>query len=282
MAEIGRSKEHLQIEVEDSHGENRRVLFWQGAGRELPEDKFDLAFSVRTSNFKGKSELTLEWIGYRQKIEPAVEIRDRSNIQIIDFRNTVETEENINKLASQPGVVIFKEGLNFRSMPGYDRLGIKSANHLVIVTPPASYSLMKGIIIKSQPKKITLFAFDPRSDTIETFIPALVGLIKYSINKKNGYFDLMKISAALSHEPSTVEKGLIWLEARGEIRINKENMIISESHEKPNPVKIDQFESELRIMLDETAAFRAYYQRADAEALIAGNFSTTRKRSSQK
>ncbi len=43
---VGRSGEHLRLTVENAEGTSQTVLWWQGAGRGLPEGRFDLAYIV--------------------------------------------------------------------------------------------------------------------------------------------------------------------------------------------------------------------------------------------
>ena len=46
---IGRTGEHLQVLVEDTRGQTRRVIWWQGEQGLLPSGRFDLAYTLRPS-----------------------------------------------------------------------------------------------------------------------------------------------------------------------------------------------------------------------------------------
>jgi single-stranded-DNA-specific exonuclease len=58
VAEIGKTKEHLRLAVEDENGNVQRVLWWGGAGEDLPETgtQIDIAYSVRASTFRGENK----------------------------------------------------------------------------------------------------------------------------------------------------------------------------------------------------------------------------------
>ena len=71
--EIGRNGKHLQLILEDDSGMTQKVVWWQGVGWPLPQGKFDLAYVVRSSNYRGKSEVQVEWIDARQIEVPAAE-----------------------------------------------------------------------------------------------------------------------------------------------------------------------------------------------------------------
>ena len=53
---LGRRGDHLQLEVEDQGGNRQRVIWWRGAGRGLPGGRFDLAYTLRASSYKGQRE----------------------------------------------------------------------------------------------------------------------------------------------------------------------------------------------------------------------------------
>ena len=64
-AAVGRAGEHLQLTIEDELGHTQHSIWWQGAGFSLPESKFDLAYSVRASTYRGQRDVQIEWIDYR-------------------------------------------------------------------------------------------------------------------------------------------------------------------------------------------------------------------------
>ena len=53
---LGRRGEHLQVEVEDERGHRQRVIWWRGAGKDLPRGRFDLAYTLRTRVYRGEPE----------------------------------------------------------------------------------------------------------------------------------------------------------------------------------------------------------------------------------
>ncbi len=52
-SQLGRRGDHLQLRIEDEQGNRQRVVWWRGAGQYLPMGQFDLAYTVRTSTYKG-------------------------------------------------------------------------------------------------------------------------------------------------------------------------------------------------------------------------------------
>ncbi len=267
--EIGRTKEHLQLTIEDSEGDQRRILFWHGVDQQLPEGKFDLAYSIRTSDFKGKNELTLEWVDSRQNESQSIKMDGRSKFKLVDLRSLPNPEREINKLAFQPGVTIFQEEIIDGHSLGKDRLDIGPTKHLVILTPPPSLSTLKEIIFLSNPETITFCAIDTRPVTVESFLADLMGLIRFAINKKAGQLDIQRFSARLSQNPITIQRGMDLLVEKGIISLEKGKVIESEIKMPKNMVEVTRIEVELKGLLEETAAFREFYKRAAPEDLVA-------------
>ncbi len=89
---------------------------------------------------------------------------------------------------------------------------------------------------------------------------------------KYNWGDLDKaLSAATGQREATVRSGLDWLAARGDIRYSfdaQDGLILSGGGEA-NAEARDLAMRRMTILLDETAAYRAYYRRADASWLLA-------------
>ncbi len=96
IATIGKAKEHLRLNVEDENGNVQSVLWWGGAGGELPEEgsKFDIAYSMRASSFRGVKQVTLQFEEFRIVEEAPPELKKRK-IEIIDYRLQVEKFESL-------------------------------------------------------------------------------------------------------------------------------------------------------------------------------------------
>ena len=85
-ASVGRGEEHLLLTVEDEDERAQRVVWWQGAGNPLPEGRFDLAYSVRASTYRGQRDVQVEWIDARPVSAAAVEVV-APQLQVVDYRH---------------------------------------------------------------------------------------------------------------------------------------------------------------------------------------------------
>ncbi|NIV39388.1 MAG: hypothetical protein GWN58_61245, partial [Anaerolineae bacterium] len=92
---IGRTKEHLRLTVEDETEKSQTVFWWQGADQPLPQGTFDLALTVRASDYRGRAEVQVEWLDARQQEPDIVEVEPEPAIEIRDYRK-----------ASDPGTIL--------------------------------------------------------------------------------------------------------------------------------------------------------------------------------
>src|SRR6185503_15735525 len=126
--------------VEDESGNVQSILWWGGAGGELPEEgsKFDIAYSLRASTFRGEKQVTLQFEEFRIVEEAPVELKTRA-IEVMDYR--LESASRLAKLQEESAVIqIWAEGAD-RSK-GKSRLELEQADEFAIyTTPPSSAEL---------------------------------------------------------------------------------------------------------------------------------------------
>ena len=150
VSTIGKGKEHLRLNVEDENGNKQSVLWWNGSGEELPEgeSKFDIAYSLRASTFRGEKQITLQFEGFRVVEEKPVEIQE-SKIEIRDMRLQPSL------LNLQPSTLIWAEGPD-RAV-GAPRFELEQADELSIYTTPPSSTLLREVLEVVKPKIIYAF-----------------------------------------------------------------------------------------------------------------------------
>ena len=112
---LGRRGEHLQVEIEDEAGERKRVIWWRGAAADLPSGRFDLAYTLRTSTFKGQREALVEWLDYRALSTALPDLQSAEpTYDLIDFRGSglpqSDLEGCIRALSELPDLVGSRQG----------------------------------------------------------------------------------------------------------------------------------------------------------------------------
>ena len=269
-APIGKNKEHLLLTVEDTNGIFQRVIWWQGAISELPSTRFDLAFTARMSNYRGQSEVQLEWVAART-IEPVpYPLVPKQFVQVIDLRQESVTDNLIKAYLEEPDALLWREGELTSGPPGIDRYHLTPCHTLIIWSAPPCQDVLESILQISSPQRVILLNVESTTASPQAFLTRLAGLIHHAIETNQTRLDFCKLAAATCQRESVIELGVKWLAAKGfftiELMSDSECSIIPGG--QPNPVHLPEIEHRLKYLLQETKAYRAYYARAEAQSLV--------------
>ena len=267
---IGKTREHLQLIVEDQHGSSRKVLWWQGAGLPVPEDPFDLAYTVRTSNYRGQAELQVEWIDARSAAPTAAPQPTRARYEVLDFRQAVDPESILAELQIPTGYALWQEAGKPPQISALDRYHLAQSDTLVIWAAPPGPAELQAALAIVLPKRVILFGSTVQNDQPLAFLTYLTGLVRHALKDHQGYVKLVEFAAATGQREVTVQKGIAWLAASGHIqKINEQDGCIwLKEKGQPDLQGKNRSESELKTLLAETSAYRSYYQRADPQRLL--------------
>jgi single-stranded-DNA-specific exonuclease len=268
---VGREEEHLVLTVEgEEGGATQRVVWWGGAGWPLPEGRFDLAYSVRASTFRGQRDLQVEWVDFRPVEQGSVAVAVKPALQAIDYRQEAHPLPVLQRLLSETAVQVWREADAMQKLSGRNRYELAPGADLVIWSIPPGPDELRQAIDTVQPERVYLFAVDPRLDQVEAFLKRLAGLVKHVLGGMQGQVRLANLAAATGQREVTVQKGLAWLAAGGHLTILEANVeeIRIASGGQVSQAEAGGLAAQLRALLQETAAFRAYYTRADKEKIL--------------
>jgi len=273
VATLGKAREHVRLNVEDQNGNVQSVLWWGGAGSELPEEgsKFDIAYTMRASTFRGNKQVTLQFEDFKIVEEAPPELRKRK-IEIVDCRSESASMESASLLAKiqeqAPAVQIWAEGTD--KAKGKSRFELQPADELAIYTTPPSTAELRSALETVRPVKVYLFGVSPVAEKPDAFLTRLAGYAKFVINQKGGKVTVGELAVAMSQREGAIRLGLEWLAAGAHISIQRNDDAIYLS---PGNGELNQYlQRELYIavkgILEETAAYRLHFQRADAASLM--------------
>jgi len=279
MSRIGRQKEHAKFLVEDGSGNQQEVLWWNAGIEGLPEGKFDLAYNLRASDWKGVRQVQMEFIDFRLSTdEPARP--ERSAKEIIDHRRVEDPRSLLQNLPA--GSIIWVEGeerstfakdyqINNASIKIADRNNLARSECMVIWTPPASPGLLGTALDIVDPGQIILLKGSPYLLSPDIFIKKLMGLVKYALNHLEGATSYADLAAATSQRENTVQLGLEWMAYQGMIDFkvetgNKFGLMAGDS--RKNSTLAVRCWNEIGTLLEETKAYRTHFMNADRNMLI--------------
>lgn len=267
---IGREAEHRRLLVADAHGTQQTVLWWQGAGQSVPEGRFDLAYALRARDYRGETQLQVEWVDARLRQLTTSSTSSPPAIVLLDWRAETDPRKALTRLPDT-GVIIWAEGDDLHLTNGErstDRLGLTSSPVLVIWTVPPGPDELAQAMQSVNPEKVYLLAFESTTDQLRAFIERLSGMVKHDLRARGGRVNITRLAAALGHREVTIHAGLKWLEALGKIYIvdADEDILTLRAGGEPLPDS-QKIQARLRRLIEETAAYRRHFRSAPSEML---------------
>jgi hypothetical protein len=167
--------------------------------------------------------------------------------------------------------VVWAEAEAREAAGGLLRTDLTPAPTLILWTTPPGRAELETALERVHPQQVIVFGVDPAAATPEAFLQRLAGLVKSLLKPGSGAVEtsLSRLAAACAQRESTVRRGLAWLEAKGQLhRIAIEgDRLTLESYGPPagDPAAIL---AQLRILIDETNAYRRYFHTASLETLF--------------
>ena len=272
---MGHEAEHRLLTVKAEDGTVQRAVWWNGASEPLPDGPFDLAFTVRSSNFRGQEEVQVEWLDFHPLKPPAVEISPSRPIAILDHRRQSDGLAGLADLqkTSSEALLIWAEGPIPSGLQASGRAQLQPAHSLVIASIPPGPQELQAALGLVQPERVILFGIDPGLDELQPFMRRLLGLVKHALNRLNGETSLEQLAIAMAHRIETLRAGLelACLLSPLEYEISTGDRVHFQSLPARTTADTTQAQQKLQSRLDETRAYRSYYLRADARVLIQPN-----------
>lgn len=263
-AVFGADKKHRRITVQDAQGIPFDVTWWRGNEKPEPPARFDLLVIPRINDWKGSRRLQLEWLDARPV--PGVEIIEEQPIRVIDLR---AESEPFAKLPA--GAVLWAEGahldlpaLKDRSPQPLHALG--PAEALVIYSAPPGPSELEAALEATGARVICVIGQEPGDDGAESFLRRLGGLVKYALNQRQGKASLRDLAGRLAQRRFTVQRGLEYLEALGQIDLAEEQgatVLLKKGGAAASKEKQEAAADALGALLAEARAFRRFFRSAD-------------------
>jgi single-stranded-DNA-specific exonuclease len=268
---IGRSGDHLQLIVEDPQGERRKLLWWGGAGWPLPTGRFDLAYNLRASNYRGQREVQIQWLDFRPVSGDAAELQS-AKPELVDYRNEAHQKPLLERLRAQPDTQIWAEAEARELAGGLLRDQLSPAHTMVLWTCPPGRAELQSALEQVQPKTVVVFGLEPQTASLDAFLQRLAGLVKFSLNKQpdGTEVSLARLAGACAQREASVRKGLAWLEARGMVQVLPQEgdlLRLSPGTGQARPESA-ALQEQIRTLLDETSAYRRYFRTAPLETLL--------------
>lgn len=256
---IGVTGDHRAITVQDSQGQTGRVVWWQGGDQIVPEGWFNLACTIRMSDFGGKRQPQLEWVDAQSVPEEAQKSLPVIQIQFIDLRDSPDPHEELKRIRlANPVIQVWAEGPARKEIAGRDRMELVRGDELVVWTTPPGMDEIKQVMQTVQPRKVYLICVDPRMDQPEAFLRWLKQILAGPTFLLHQPVKMDLLAAATAQRPVTLEVGIRLLSARGDIHLQAlERDGLHYEVKSGEPIRnAEEIGKRLKRSLSESAAYR--------------------------
>jgi len=241
----------------------------------------DSAYSVRFNTYRGKRDIQIELIDYRFHEDYEEARPEEAEIEVIDYREELSPVSLVQRELDVGETQIWAEGevvsrLKDEDLPDefvhriHNRFGLTPCDVLVIWTTPPGRAELDYVLEKVKPTKVILIGVSPSTDRLDRFLKRLIGLVKFSLKTKHGRVILTELTAAMAHKEVTVRVGIDWLSVQGynSRYTSGGDEIIFSNEDRRVSTETSMITEQLKTLLEETAAFRAFFIKADPDRLI--------------
>jgi single-stranded-DNA-specific exonuclease len=269
-AKIGRREEHRRVTVRDESGQTYETLWWHSADWRLPKGPFDLAYTVRASDYLGQQKLQIEWLTAREREPERAAVVAKPATRVHDYRHLSNPREVLVGLVKHGGVQVWVEGEAAAAVEGCGRHQLTPGLALAIWTIPPGLAELQAALDRVSPRTVYLFGQSPGKDDVQGFLRRLAGLVKHALNEKDGQVSLIALAAATAQRETIVRAGLEWLSARGQVNLvgaDGDALTLAPGDGHPRP-GARQVQARLKALLEESAAYRSFFLRTELERLV--------------
>ncbi|MBN1201375.1 MAG: single-stranded-DNA-specific exonuclease RecJ [Anaerolineae bacterium] len=269
-AYIGRTQEHRRLVVEDADGVRKNVLWWNSADQPVPDGLFDLAYQLEISTYRDETELQLVLVDFRRSAStPPAAIHPQR--QWHDYRQSPYPDTILQDITAQhPEAAIWAEGYRRVESPGLPLSELPTSDMLIVYTTPTGPQALHKALERVQPVHVALLGVDPPIRAMQDVLRRVLELVKYVLNQQDGHTGLDALAEAVGQSNETIRLVLDYYAARGEIMVDYRrggSVRLAPGSGEPAGDALSKLDL-LRASLNETAAYRAFFQRARAANLL--------------
>ncbi len=265
---IGRSREHKQLHMRDIDDNIFKILWWNGEGFPVPEGRFDLAYSIYPSTYRGLEEIRFEWIDWRHPEKDVIPVlTQKRKIQNFDHRKDPDPIRTMNDLMENYHPIIWKEGTDDYSLEGSPRSDLSLSKNMVIWTSPPDMQVLTESIKLVKPEQVFWFLIQPNERSLNVFLKTLWKKIKDKSNNGCTQIDVIQISQEMASNHFQVHLGLSWLAEKGLLHL-KEMDIYNTSQKEVEINSLIDVENKLKLSFQETKAFNRFLGSIDLSTVF--------------
>lgn len=267
---LGAALAHSRMRITDPRGHHQPALWWRKPPNQVPQGTLDVAFTVELDTYLGQTRPRLVIQEVRQAPRHAPRRASGKRTMPLDIVDARTVHDRQGRLAAwrsaHPQTLIWGEGWDEPLPVGaVARSGLRKATELVIWTTPPGPEALRAAVQRVQPDRLLLLTQPQRVGYGSPVQHVLKGLVRY-IKATPGLLDPAAAAGTLGHRIETIRLALEQLQVAGHLRYQHtpEGLQILPGTGTGSRTVLPA----LKALLEETAAYRRYFNRADPEQLI--------------
>ncbi len=270
---VGKDGSHRRLLLQSPDGSKQPVIWFRGADVELPSGPIDFVYTLGINEYRGERSLQLGYVASRPaQQEQAIAVPGPGRaVQVHDLRQAAI------RRADLPGpeqAAWYAEGTKLGEVAYHPRLELAAeggrGGSLVLWSVPPSGELLAWLLETARPDVVYLCGQLTSDDSLEGVLKGIAGMAKYAL-KRDQRLPMDRLAARLGTTEAVIRHGLLWLEAKGLIRLVE--------WEESDRVRIAMglgadatrsrrlLQAELDELLGEVRAYRRFFQRAGLKEL---------------
>ena len=267
---FGIGANHLRLTVKNENNIIRDLIWWRGSDENIVISKnVDIAYQLSSSSYKGKDQIQVELIGLRSSINQNVSAKEKkTDILIVDFRSKNEFLPSIPN--DYQDILWWKEDSTPFPFNTSNRLELRPSKTLVVVDCPPNMLTLTKAFLTVNPEIFILAGDISDRDSPKNFMNKLRKMVNFASNHNSGLLDIDRMAAAIGQREATIDTGLRWLAAKGEITMieHPDTSTFIEWGGSQDDNLAEVYYSQLIFLLQETYKFRKWYHQLDPNKLL--------------
>jgi len=268
-----KGRRHMRALVEDAAGRQQRAIWWDAAPGDLPDGWVDVAFHIGLNDHWGTDQVQLELVDVRPVPSVsgnAVEAGQVAFCQVEDWRDIPARQRRLEALCDQRGdaIQIWAEGEQAGCYQGgLHRDQLVQDKDLVVLSLPASAQIRATALRRTRPRTVYLVTGDITALGSEMFVERLEQEAAKIASQDAGRITQTELAGRMGEREATVLAGLKYLVRAGRLNFREMRGELLIDIEK-KPIRRAPKSGDIKLLLEETVAFRRYFSRAIAEDLV--------------
>ena len=267
---FGIGANHLRLTVKNENNIIRDLIWWRGSDENIVISKnVDIAYQLSSSSYKGKDQIQIELVGLRASINQDISAKEnKTEVLIVDFRSKNEILPSITK--DYQDILWWKEDATPFPFNTSNRLELRPSKTLVVVDCPPNMLTLTKAFLTVNPEILILAGDMSHRDSPKNFINKLRNMVNFASNNNSGLVDIDRMAAAIGQREATIDTGLRWLAAKGEITMieHPDTATLIEWGGIKDDKLAELYYSQLIFLLQETYKFRKWYLQQDPNKLL--------------